>query len=169
MLSAYQQPIQSDPTTDFIEALGQNEISVNVDLNLPSKDPAWFIRAISIIATQDRAYELWVFSSATNLDGTITGDKFIAYYQFATKSAGPPATAGSSVDFVGLSPADTHVRYYVDGLMIPYYDADFQSAPSGANPKIHCRLINRSATAKSAGAAGALQVTFYTAVQGMQV
>ena len=169
MMSAYQQPVRSDPTVDFAEALHVNEISTNVDLILPSRDPLWFIRAISLVAMQNLAYELWLFSSATNLDGTIAGDRFVAYWQFGPLSGTAPATPGYPVDFVGLSPADGLYRYYVDGNMMPYWDLDQLEAGSVHNAKLHCRLINRSATAKDAGEAGWVQVTFYSGVQGQQV
>ena len=52
-LSAFQQAVRSNPATDFVEALVTNEASATVNLKLPSKNPLWFIRAITIVATQD--------------------------------------------------------------------------------------------------------------------
>lgn len=172
MLSAYQLPVVSNPAVNFLEAIATNEISANVDLKLPRGQNYCFIRAIGLVATENLDYELWVFSSATNLGGTIPTEKVIGIWQFQALSAVTPATPGYPVTPVG-GVGDPLFHYYIDGNMIPYYDSDFASvvqtaANQGRAANLHCRLANRSAATKTAGAPGALQVTFYTAVQGMQ-
>jgi len=167
MISAFQRPILSDPATQFIEALAQDAISDNYDLRCQERQHSFFIRAITIVAVQNLAYELWLFRSATNFTAAVGTDKFIGVWQFAALTAGQPGfTVGGGSLF----------RYYIDGLMVPYWDEDFgqsdgtpQGNQRGRNAFIHARLVNRSATGKNAGATGAVQLTFWTAVQGMQV
>jgi hypothetical protein len=175
--TAFQRPVRSNPTTDFAEALTTNQASATVNLVLPTRDPFWFIRAFTLVAKQNLAYEIQAYARATNLGGTIATDYFIGVWQFMAMSAGPPASPGYPVDAVDISPADTLYHYYVDGNMMPYYDADQLDAANSANaggtyPKnaeLHLRLVNRSAGSKSAGTAGALQLTVFVAAQGQQV
>lgn len=182
--TAFQLPIRSNPETDFLEGLAANEASATVNLRLPSKDPCWFIRAIGIVAKENKQWELQVYSKAENLGATFDTDCFIAVWQFYTLVVGPPASPGWPVDAPDVSPDNGFYHYYIDGNWQPYYDLDQlaqrnpdYNVPSGVgisnanihNASIHCRLINRSAVAKTAGADGALQVTFYVANQGQQV
>ena len=165
-LSAYQQPVQTDPATQFTEALVTNDIGANVSLVLPGRTPYWFIRAFSIVSVQNLAWELWLFTSATNLGGTVATEKFHSVWAFAALSAGPPADPGYAVS--AGSPPSELFHYYVDGNMMPYYDAD-QPGAIPQNARLHVRLINRSGTAKIADDPGALLLTVYAAPQGMQV
>ena len=167
-MQAYQRPVLSNPTTQFIEALAQNAISANYDIPLPTRDPCWFVRSLSIVAVQNLSYELWLFARAANLGGTIATDYFVGVWQFGPLVAGDPGwTVG----------ADPLFHYYIDGTMIPYLDRDMMSpatmvgAPLGpAMPgpaSLHVRLVNRSATGKNAGPTGALQVTFNISAPGV--
>ncbi len=174
--SAFQQPVFSNPTVDFTEALSTNDASANVDLVLSTRDPLWFIRAIAIVSVQDLAWELQFYSSADNLGGTLDTDKFIGVWQFSPLVVGPPASPGYPITPIDVSPADAFYRFYVDGLWIPYYDGDMLGARSVAaggtypnNAAVHTRLVNRSATSKIAGASGAVKVTLFLAPQGQQV
>ncbi len=182
-LSAYQQPVRSKPAVDYIEQLLVNTSTATVSLRLPTKDPLWFVRAISIIAVQNLAYELQLFSSADNMGATIDTDKFIAVWQFGPLVVGPPSSPGYPFTTPDISPDNGYYHFYVDGNMIPYYDLDtlnrqneLAHTPLGQglgpasvpNALLHTRLINRSATTKNAGTSGALQVTFYMANQGLQ-
>lgn len=173
-VSAFQLPAQSSPTVDFLEALSTNDASATVDLALPTRDPFWFIRAISIVAVQNLAYELQFYSSADNLGGTLPTDKFIGVWQFSEESTSVPASPGAPITPHDVSPPDGFFRYYIDGLWVPYFDGDILSASQAAgtypaNAKLHCRLVNRSSTAKLAGASGAVIVTIFAANQGQQV
>lgn len=183
-LSAYQNPIFSNPAVDFLEALATNQASATVNLKLRTMDPLWFIRAIAIIAKENLAFELQLFSRAVNSGATIPDDDFVAVWQFAPLVVGPPASPGyPSAPVDGA--ANGFFRQYVDGNMIPYFDLDqlnqsnsFADVPLGSgsqggnaranNAKLHVRLVNRSAASKTAGAPGALQVIFYVANQGQQ-
>lgn len=174
-LSNYQQPVRSNPTVDFTEALVTNAGSANVDLTLPTRDALWFVRAIAIIATENLAYELQLFDSAENMGATIPEDHFVAVWQFGVLSAAVPASPGYPFDVPDVTPQNGFYHFYVDGNGIPYYDLDQLKAKnqgSGGtypnNAKLHCRLINRSAATKTAGSGGALQVTFFLANQGQQ-
>ena len=161
-LSAFQQPVISTPTTDFIEALAQNAISANYNLPLPrAKTPNWLIRAITLVAVQNLTYELWLFRSATNLTGAVATDALIGFWQFQALSSGQP---GFTVT------GDSLFHYYIDGLEIPYYDQDFQSGTyeSIPYPRVHARLVNRSATGKNANATGAVEFTLWVSPQGLQ-
>lgn len=174
--TAYQRPVQSNPTTQFTEALDTNDCSATVNLVLPSRDPFWFLRAFTLVAVQNLSYELQVYSSATNLGGAFSTDKFIGVWQFMAMYAGPPASPGYPVIPPGGSPGDPFYHYYVDGNMLPYFDGDqlvaSNSANSGGtypkNAQLHVRLVNRSATSKIAGTLGAVQLTAWVAAQGQQ-
>lgn len=169
MLSAFQQLVTTNPATDFIAAQAVNVLSENVDLPLPQKTPYWFIRGIQITSVQALAWELWFFSRAQNFQGTMQTAYFLSAYQFAVPVVGPPATIGWPVQYAGTSPDDDLVRYTVSNLLLPYVDLDFPSNTDQANPQLHVRLVNRSATGKNAGDAGAIQVTFFVSPQGAQV
>lgn len=172
----YQRPVYSDPTTDFTQALTTNQATPTVSLPLPTRDAAWFVRAFTLIAVQNLAYELQIFSSADNLGGTVATAKFIGAWQFSAMLAGPPASPGYPVDPTDISPADGLYKFYIDGNMIPYLDEDQMAAASQGsggtypnNAHLHVRLVNRSAGSKSADAAGAVQLIAWCAPQGQQV
>lgn len=184
--TSYQIAVASNPTTQFVESIGINEATANYDLTLPLRDAWWFIRGISIVSKEALQWELWLFTKADNMDGTLAGQNFLSSWQFWEPNVGPPATPGWPVTTPDISPATELYNYYVDGNMMPYVDLDqvlrrnpVYNVPSGAPPapanaapansKLHVRLINRSASAKTAGTAGQVLVTFYVSTQGQQV
>lgn len=184
--TSYQRAVASNPATQFTEALATNGATINYDLRLPQRDAWWFIRAISIVSKEALQWELWLFSSATNMDGTLLGQKFLASWQFWEPNVGPPATPGWPVDIPEISPDPDLYNYYVDGNMMPYVDMDqvvmpnsvanvplgAPPAPANASPNqanLHVRLINRSSASKTAGTDGQVLVTFYVSTQGQQV
>lgn len=169
MLSAFQSLVVTDPATDFIAAQAVNVMSDNVNLALPQKTPYWFIRGIQITSVQALTWELWFFSRADNFQGGMTNAYFLSAYQFAAPTAGPPATLGYPVNYVGTSPDDDLFRYTASDLLLPFVDLDFPSNTDGANPLLHVRLVNRSSTTKQAAGNGAIQVTFFVSAQGAQV
>jgi hypothetical protein len=164
-MNAYQQAVPSNPSTQFVQAIAQNEISQNEELTLPGKQAHWFIRGFEIVATQNLAYELWLFSSAVNLDGTLLGDKLVGLWAFGVLAAQDPGWTVTPVGGV----ANGLFHYYIDGNMIPYVDRDVMAAGYQGNAHLHLRLVNRSAGAKSAAGAGALIITPYCSIQGQQV
>lgn len=168
-LTAYQQLVQSVPTADFTEALTSNQISANVDLVLPGRNPYWFIRAITVVSKENLDWELWLFRKAASVVGstaTFATDPFVGIWQFNALPAGPPAAPGYTVTPAAGGGANPFFHYYIDGNMLPYVDED---NPGVGEAKLHCRLVNRNASAKTAGTNGQLQVTFYVSPQGEQV
>lgn len=150
-----QQVVVSNSVTQFTEAIAQNGISANYNLQLPGRHAFWLIRGFSIVAVQNLAYELWLFNSATPTLGAVATEKWNGVWAFGALSAGDPGYAVTG---------DALFHYYVDGNMIPYYDEDVASGGGVAN--LHLRLINRSATGKNANATGALTITAFVSEGG---
>lgn len=184
--TSYQRAVASNPTTQFTEALAINAGTINYDLVLPLRDAWWFVRGISIVSKEALQWELWLFSKAVNMDGTLLGQNFLASWQFWEPNVGPPATPGWPIDIPDVTPQPDLYNYYVDGNMMPYVDMDqvlranpVANVPLGAPPapanaapnnaKLHVRLINRSAASKTAGTDGQVLVTFYVSTAGQQV
>lgn len=176
----FQLPVFSNPTENYTEALTVNTITANNDLVLPNRNTHWFVRAIELISVQNLAWELWLFSKAANMAGTMQTDYLIGMWQFGPWVAGmgtTPSSPGYPVYQSGSSPADQYYRAYIDGLVVPYRDQDLMDLPNpDANVplgqgvsnasipfgKLHTRLVNRSPNeAKIAGASGAVMVTIY--------
>lgn len=96
------------------------------------------IRSIQIASAEDLQWELWFYGKNTyNAPTDPDLNTRLGWYWFGVN--------GRQLAAAGL------YHFYVDGLYIPYRDLD-------QTGKIHMTLINRSAGAKSAGAAGALRV-----------
>jgi hypothetical protein len=181
-LSAYQQAVRTNPTVDFIAQLATNEGSAVVNVKLPTRDPLWFLRAITIVSVQNLAWELQFFGSRVNMGPTLTEDKFISVWQFGEMTGTAPASPGYPFTTPDITPDNGFFHFYVDGNMMPIYDLDAlnqqntlahtplgqggNAAPS--NAELHMRLINRSSGTKLAGTNGALQVTLFMANQGLQ-
>jgi hypothetical protein len=162
MLSAFQRLVQTNPAVDFLPAQAQNVASANVDLVLPSRDAYWFVRGIVITSVENLAWEVWFFSSATNMGGTMPTAKFLAaqYQAIPTANAqGAPLSGGG----------DGFYRYSLNNLLIPYFDGDFMANTAGSQAKLHIRLVQRAAAGKTANAGGAVQVGCYVSPQGAQV
>lgn len=161
MFGNYQVPIRS-LSTQFTEALVQDAISANYNLGLPPQQPQVFINGFTIVSKENLSWELWLFDKATNLTSDPATDRLVGMWQFpaiAAQQVGYTVTAGGV--------ANTLFRYHVTGNMIPYLDADFGSN-AGSVPNLHLRLVNRSVAAKSADAAGAIQITAFVSSQGVQ-
>lgn len=160
--SAYQSAVYSNPATDFIEALATNAMSANVDLTLPNGATFWFIRAFTLIATENLQFELALFSKAVNATGVILTENFISAWQFSAMQASVPASPGYP------SGADGLFKFAIEGNKMPYRDLD-QAVRAEGPAKLHVRLINRSTASKTAGVPGAVQLITYVSPQGMQV
>lgn len=182
-MDAFQLPVASVPTVNYTEYLGTNFISANNDLPLPNRKPNWFVRAIELISVQNLAWELWLFSKAANMAGTMQTDYLLGMWQFGPWQSTAPASPGYPVFMSGSSPADQFYRAYIDGLFVPYRDQDLMDMPNpsanvplgqgvtNANiplAQLHTRLVNRSVTAKPEGTLGAVMVTFYVEPTGQQ-
>lgn len=98
------------------------------------------LRELRIVSKENLAWEVWLFGSATKGGAVIADEKFLGRWAFA---------AADGVQATG----DTFFYYYVPGLDLAYQDL----ANLG---KLYVRLVNRSAAAKSANAAGAIEIEF---------
>lgn len=159
--------VRTDKDSDFILGIAQNA-SDTANIADPGSLGAScrsIIRGISILSDQNLAWELKFFN--TNRFNTDAADldqvPFIGGWGFQ-------AADGTQIAATGP------YYYYIDGLYIPYHctDFDYPSAANGnkghgkivngvATPQgqIHMMLINRSATAKNAGATGEIVITLH--------
>lgn len=149
--------VRTDKDTQFTGALAQNAIAYeNV---VPSGSIAAGghcrsrLHSISILSDQNLAWEVQLY--ATNRFDQDNSDldtvPFLGKWSFQ---------AGDGVQNAGAGP----YIYYIDGLDIPYHCTDFDDhstfvagvkRPQG---QIHVALVNRSATAKNAGATGEIVI-----------
>jgi len=147
MSAVYEYSFGTDPSTQFRGALAQNA-GVDLDFLLPPtlqgiNGTAWgTIKSLTIVSIQNLDWELWLWQSATHstLTAAVTaaGSNWIGRWTFVAGDAVQKAGTG---DF----------QYYIDGLDIPYFDADKAG-------KLHLTLLNRNAVSKLANDAGAVQV-----------
>lgn len=99
------------------------------------------LHELRILSKENLAWAVELWGSATGIAGTdIDACKFLGRWEF---------TAGMGKK----DNADTFYKYWVPGLDLSYQDLD-------QTGKLHIRLINLSAAAKSAGTAGAIVVEF---------
>ncbi len=137
--------VRTDKDIDFILGDAQNAMltaeitnaSVGAGGNVRSR-----IKSLSILSDQNLAWEVNFFGRNTYLTNQADLDLvfFIGRWNFAAGDGTQIAAAGPFI-------------YYVDGLDIPYQDADGALPPAHVGI-IHIGLVNRSATAKNAGATG---------------
>lgn len=137
--------VRTDKDVDFTAAAAQNAMitadlinnSVGAGGNARSR-----IKSISILSDQNLAWEVNFFGDSNfmvnqaNLDSVL----FLGRWTFQVADGLQIAATGPYL-------------YYVDGLDIPYLDADGATPPAHVG-QIHVGLVNRSATAKNAGATG---------------
>jgi hypothetical protein len=104
------------------------------------------LKSIRILSVQLLPWEVQLFRSATGIGGAVIDtESFVGLWSFP--GSGSPGDGSRAT-------GDTFYQYYIDGLDVPYEDADKSS-------QIHVRLINRhAATAKIAGASGAVVIEF---------
>lgn len=137
---AFQYHVRSDKDSHFTGGLAQNA-GEDESLTLPAclaginGNARGAVRSITVISDQNLDWEVNVWRSATHGTSDIDTDKWLGRWTFT-----------ASTDAKQLAGAGSYL-YYIDGLDIPYTDADFSS-------KLHLTLTNRSATAKNAGATG---------------
>lgn len=96
------------------------------------------LREIRIVSVQNLAWEIWLFGTSIIGGAALAAEKFYGRWPFAVAD-GVQATG------------DTFFYYYKQDLNIAYMD----QAQSG---KIYLRLVNRTAGAKLAAAAGAIEI-----------
>lgn len=148
--------VSSKPTVHFLDALAAAGTSFTPPFvatainNIPGVPPIgsrrFLIRAIEYLSVQNVGLEFDFFGSAAGLTNVIATDTFISRYQFASAN-------GVQVGGAGL------YRSYVDGLAIPWFDADTINTPTP--PSLHVLAQNCDTVAKLGDAAGAIAVTFW--------
>jgi len=130
--------LQSDKDTNFTGALAQN---ASEDANLAGLvSNQIVIKDVVVIADQQLAFEIQLFTTDGFSNADLDLDTYLGSIRF---SEGDGKQVGGAGPFY----------YDVHGLDLFYTDAD------GTN-EIHARLVNRSATAKNAGATGEIVVKF---------
>lgn len=146
---------QTDPATQFTEALAQNAyatVSLAAGATIGKIDPGVSaapsvksrLQSIAVQSVQNLAWEVWLWRSAQfNLSLT---DPSLNH------PAGRWSFLESDAVRLGATPAGLYY-YYIEGLDHFYVDADNTS-------KLHVMLVNRSATPKLADASGAIGITF---------
>ena len=151
--------VRTDKDTDFTAAAAQNAM-LTADLINPSVGAGGNarsrIKALTIISDQQLAWEVNFFARNTYM--TLQADIDLVFFlgRFAFQ-------AGDGTQIAGAGP----FLYYVDGLDIPYLDLDGATPPAHVG-QIHVGLVNRSATAKNAGATGeiVLEITVEPTLTG---
>ena len=145
--------VRTDPATQFIGALAQNAAETanlvqgsdigQVDGSISAGYSVnGLIVAALILSVENLAWEVMVWGKDTYNTPTDYADLFpLGQWAFA---------AGDGLRTGGAGP----YYYYIDGLAIPVVDLD-------RTGELHLMLINRSAGAKTAGAAGALLLQLF--------
>jgi len=140
-------PVRSIEATHFLEALATNAASAMVNLPIPTPGVRrWYIRAAQVVGLEPISPEFSFFSTAAGVNADPGLDTFAGSVAFFDADAKRFGAAGV-------------YRWWTDGMQVPCFDAD--SANQVGIPNLHVVLVNRSATGKSAGAPGNLQVTFW--------
>lgn len=134
-------PIRSDKDVDFIGAIVQNAKEDANLTGLPMNKV--FIKGISLQSKEARDYLVSYWSKDTFEDTDLDVDTFIDWTRFNLAGT-------SGIDVMRIAGAN---QFYgsVTGLNIPYEDKD-------ASNELHISLLNLSASAKTAGAAGEVVV-----------
>jgi hypothetical protein len=149
-------PVPSNPTLHFLEALGAAGSTFTPPFvggpiyNLPGLVKGvyrYLIRSIEYLAVEQVGLEFDFWNSATGLTNLVATDSFIARFQFGSVN-------GQKFNNTGL------FRFYIDGLAIPYFDAD-STLNANVVPSLHVAVQNVDTVAKSVSPAGAVAVTFW--------
>jgi hypothetical protein len=138
--------IVTDKDGHFTGALATNAVE-HESINFPTD---WgivgiqemIIESVSIQSDQQLEWDIYVWSGSENANADLDLDTFLDYFNF-------PTTSGKRL-------AGANQYYYAsvaNNVAIPYRDNDKSS-------KLHVSLVNRSATAKNAGATGEVVVRF---------
>lgn len=136
--------LDSDKDTHFSGALAQNAIEFE-NITFPSY---WIgikeciIEGISIQSDQNLEWDVMLFSKSSAEDTDLDLDTFIDFFNF-------PSTSGKQIAGAG----QYYYAFPANIMAIPYRDEDIKS-------QLHVGLVNRSATAKNAGATGEVKIRF---------
>ena len=143
--------IRTDPTVDFTGAIAQNAMAVaNIT---PEGFLARRFRLTNLVIESKEAldWELWLWLKDYGAGPAVPGDAYLAGY-WGFQGAFAKQIGGAGLYY-----------YFIPGLDVFYEDLNFESpggspGPNPTAPVIHLGLVNRSAAAKTAGAAGAVLV-----------
>ncbi|SRR5579859_1846967 len=143
-------PLPSSPTVNFLEVLATNAASAMNNISgLAPSIPFWWIAGVTVLTQQNFAPEFNFFKSASGPQVGVAADTWLGRIGFTQAQGEQIATTGLW-RYVSLLPV---------GTAIPYWDADRQLTQNP--PQLHVVLQNTGATTKSAGAPGAIAVTFW--------
>lgn len=135
--------LRTDKDTHFTGALAQDakedeNIVVPAQLSGINGRVNGTIRSLMLQSDQNLAWELAFWGSDTTASTDLDVDTFLSRWSFAVADGVRYGGAGQ-------------YYYYIEGLAIPYEDAD-------RSGELHVSLCNRSATGKNAGATGEVVV-----------
>lgn len=135
--------LRSQAETNFTGALVQNaaataNLVVPVNLTSLGLQTRARIQSVAILSAQNLAWEVWFFGRDLFQESDIDADTFLGRVAFVANDGSRIAAAGAYYYFAAPS-----------GIL--YQDQD-------NTREIHVMLINRSAGAKDAGAAGEISV-----------
>jgi hypothetical protein len=136
---AFTYQVRSDKDTHFTGAIIQNAAEEE-NIVLPqclrgmNGNARAIVRSVAIVSDENLDWEVWLFRTDGFQDADLDLDTFTGFMAFAVADARQIAGAGP-------------FYYYRGELNLPYQDADNTG-------ELHIALVNRSAAAKSAGAAG---------------
>lgn len=139
--------LRSAPATQFTDALVTNagELeSMAAPAALGGSSSRGRLKMLNLVATENRDYELLLFSGAVANTADAATNRFLGRWSFVAADAVRVAATGLYL-------------YHINGLDVPYEDQDKTGL-------IHAMLVNRSAAAKSAGAPGALRIDLWFAI-----
>ena len=146
-------PVLSSPSVNFQEALNQNQATPMNNLVMPHqfRGRDFLIRAIKCTTPDNFGPEFNFFATAAGFTALVATDTAISRFGFVS-------AMGERLGGAGLW------RYYVDGLAIPYFDAD--TVNQNLAGSLHVVLQNIDATAKTVGggvvaAGGNISCTFW--------
>jgi len=148
---AYVVPVKTDATTQFTSALAVGEQETeNVSLAAISALPQapCIVKAISVSSVQNLAFDLVFFAKDTFQQAAPNDEYFVARIAY-TAAIGTQSVTGGLYEYMTLP---VNFSY-------PYVDLD-------GTQELHVGLVVRGATAKLAGASGALSVTFWCEPMG---
>lgn len=133
---------RTTPESEFTDALAQNAVE-NERLVLPAGfGGRVLLRSLSVVSAENLSWEINLWETASFGGALIGADEFLGRWQFSSSD-------GLQIAGAGL------YRYYIDGLLVSFVTKVVEQ-----QTRLYASLVNRSAGAKSAGAAGAIRIGF---------
>lgn len=140
------QVVRSDKDTHFTGAISQN---AKEDENITGLDcNSGLITGITIVSDQNLAWDVYLWGTDGFDDSDLDAENFLGRFSFLSSDG--DQLGGSGQYYYSTSHASQSFQ------PIPYADADNGN-------ELHISLVNRSASAKNAGATGEVVVTVHYA------